>query len=143
MTLTITEAITDRDRAACIALRTTVFVQEQGVSPAEEIDGRDGDALHLLASLDGQPVGTLRLRFPGDTVKVERVCVLAEHRGKNIGEALMTRAAEVAGSRPGITRLALGAQITAIGFYEALGYAVEGPEFLDAGIPHRMMVRPL
>ena len=37
----------------------------------------------------------------------------------------------------------LGAQTHAIGFYEKLGFTAFGPEYLDAGIPHRDMDRPL
>ena len=35
----------------------------------------------------------------------------------------------------------LHAQTWTIGFYEKLGFAAEGPEFLEAEIPHRRMVR--
>ena len=45
--------------------------------------------------------------------------------------------------RRGHERVILGAQLTAIPFYEKLGYAAYGPEFDDAGIPHRMMEKPL
>ena len=143
MSLTIAEATSTTDRAACIDLRTRVFVDEQGVRPEEEIDGLDDAALHLLARSDGMPVGTLRLRFLGDTVKVERVCVLPQARGKAVGQALMRHALGLAAARSGIARAALGAQLSAIGFYDALGFRAEGPEFLDAGIPHRKMVLPL
>ena len=45
--------------------------------------------------------------------------------------------------QPGITRAKLGAQTHAIGFYEKLGFAPYGPEYDDAGIPHRDMVLSL
>ena len=35
----------------------------------------------------------------------------------------------------------LHAQTWTIGFYEKLGFVAEGPEFLEAEIPHRRMVR--
>jgi len=44
---------------------------------------------------------------------------------------------------PGVTRVILGARTRAIGFYEGLGFVAEGPEFDDAGIPHRLMVLAL
>ncbi|MGX1638627.1 GNAT family N-acetyltransferase, partial [Streptomyces albidoflavus] len=37
----------------------------------------------------------------------------------------------------------LHAQTHALGFYERLGYQAYGPEFEDAGIPHRAMRREL
>ena len=36
-------------------------------------------------------------------------------------------------------RVVLNAQVHAIGFYERHGFAAEGAEFMDAGIPHRTM----
>jgi predicted GNAT family N-acyltransferase len=41
------------------------------------------------------------------------------------------------------TVVVLGAQLTAVPFYEQLGYAPEGEVFLDAGIPHRTMKKVL
>ncbi len=137
MTLAIAQT---RDIAACRALRRAVFIEEQGVSEADEVDDLDDVAVHLLATRDGQPVGTARLLVHGDTVKVGRVCVLAEARGLGLGAALMQAAAEVARGLPGVTQAKLGAQVHALGFYERLGYVAYGPEFLDAGIAHRDMV---
>ena len=39
--------------------------------------------------------------------------------------------------------LALHAQTHASGFYRRFGFVEEGPEFMEAGIPHRTMVRSL
>lgn len=68
------------DIEACRALRRTVFIEEQGVSEAEEIDDLDGEAIHLLATDAGRPVGTARLLVRGETGKIGRVCVLAHCR---------------------------------------------------------------
>jgi len=140
MTLTIAPT---RDIAACRALRRAVFIDEQGVSEADEVDDLDDQALHLLAIRDGRPVGSARLLIAGETVKVGRVCVLADQRGVGLGAALMRAAVGQARSQPGITRVKLGAQTHALGFYERLGFTAFGPEYLDAGIPHRDMVLTL
>jgi predicted GNAT family N-acyltransferase len=50
-----------RDIATCLALRRSVFIDEQGVSEADEIDDLDAVAVHLLAMLGGRPVGSARL----------------------------------------------------------------------------------
>jgi ElaA protein len=131
------------DLATCLALRRAVFVCEQGVSEAEEIDGRDGEALHLLASLDGEPVGTARILIAGGTGKIGRVCVLAAARGRGIGAALVRAAVEQLRGLPGVRRAKLSAQTQAIGFYAALGFCAVGPEYPDAGIPHRDMLLDL
>jgi ElaA protein len=132
-----------RDLATCRRLRRVVFIQEQGVPEADELDGQDEAALHLLALRDGVAVGTARLLVKGDTGKIGRVCVLAEARGSGLGAALMRAALAEFRAMPGIARVRLGAQTHALGFYERLGFVAEGPVYDDAGLPHRDMVLTL
>lgn len=132
---------TTRDIATCQRLRRTVFIDEQGVSESDEVDGLDEGAIHLLA-LDGdRPVGTARLLVKGATGKIGRVCVLADVRGTGLGAALIHAALEELRRQPGVSEALLGSQTHATGFYEKLGFVVEGEEFMDAGIPHRDMRR--
>lgn len=140
--MTAVIAVTD-DIAACRALRRTVFIEEQGVSEADEIDDLDGQATHLLATVEGRPVGSARLLTYGSTGKIGRVCVLADQRGTGLGAALIRAAVEHFRTQPGITSVKLGAQTHALGFYERLGFTAQGPEYDDAGIPHRDMLLPL
>ena len=134
-------AVTD-DLETVLAIRRVVFIEEQGVSFEDEVDGRDPDAIHLLAKLDGRPVGTARLLLSGSKGKIGRVAVLKEARGHGLGQALVLFAADEL-KRRGASRAVLGAQTHALGFYEALGFTAHGPEFMDAGIPHREMARDL
>jgi ElaA protein len=123
-----------------LAIRLTVFVEEQGVSRALEIDGRDDDAQHLLALHDGVPVGTLRLRWveDGRIAKIERVAVLPPARKAKIGRRLV--AAALALARAGGAKAAmLHAQTTVQQFYAGLGFVAFGPEFMEDGIPHIAM----
>jgi ElaA protein len=129
-----------RDIATCRALRRVVFIEEQGVSEADEVDDKDDEAIHLLARLDGRPVGSARLLVLGEVGKIGRVCVLAETRGTGLGAELMRAAVARFRQVPGVTKVKLGAQTHALGFYERLGFEAQGPEFDDAGIPHREMV---
>tara|TARA_R110002124_G_scaffold80674_3_gene213358 strand:- start:899 stop:1315 length:417 start_codon:yes stop_codon:yes gene_type:complete len=129
------------DIATCHALRRVVFVEEQGVSDAEEIDGLDSDCLHLLVKDGATPVGTARILFDAGTAKIGRVCVLKSHRGRGLGAALIRAA--MAASHGRAVRVKLGAQVSAIGFYEALGFVAFGPVYDDAGIDHRDMARDL
>jgi predicted GNAT family N-acyltransferase len=129
-----------RDIATCRGLRRTVFIEEQGVSEADEVDDRDDAAIHLLALLDGRPMGTARLLVEGSTGKIGRVCVLPEARGTGLGAALIRAAVAELRATPGVTRAKLGAQVHALGFYERLGFVAVGPVYPDAGIDHRDMV---
>jgi allophanate hydrolase subunit 2/predicted GNAT family N-acyltransferase len=125
----------------CLALRHQVFVEGQGVPPALELDGLDPGCTHFVARLDGELVGTARLRVTEEgQAKAERVAVRGAARGRGIGAALM-RALEVEARRRGFAELHLHAQAPVIPFYEALGYTAEGPLFEEAGIPHCAMRR--
>jgi ElaA protein len=132
-----------RDIATCRHLRRIVFIEEQGVSPDDEIDGQDDAAIHLLALQDGTPVGTARLLVKGTTGKIGRVCVLAPARGTGLGKALILAALDQFRAMPGLCQVTLGSQSHATGFYAALGFRAVGDEFIDAGIPHREMVLDL
>lgn len=132
-----------RDIATCRHLRRVVFIEEQGVPETDEIDDKDDTAIHLLATTDdGRPVGSARLLLQGTTGKIGRVCVLKSHRGTGLGAALI-RAALTELRAQGMTTAKLGSQSHAIGFYERLGFVPIGPEYMDAGIPHRDMILPL
>lgn len=128
------------DLVTCRRLRRIVFIDEQGVSEADEIDDRDGEAIHLLATDGGRPVGTARLLIEGETGKIGRVCVLQEARGTGLGAALIRAGVERLRQVPGVAKVKLGAQVHALGFYERLGFAAYGPVYDDAGIDHRDMV---
>jgi predicted GNAT family N-acyltransferase len=137
MSLQISET---RDIAACRALRRVVFIEEQGVSEAIEVDTEDEAAIHLLAAVDGAQVGSARLLLRGDHAKIGRVCVLASARGRGIGAALIRAAVERLRQIEGVAAVKLGAQTHALGFYQALGFEAFGPEYQDAGIAHRDMI---
>jgi predicted GNAT family N-acyltransferase len=122
------------------AVREPVFVVEQQCPLDEEWDALDAPSHHALA-LDEQdrPVATGRLT---PDRKIGRMAVLAEQRGSGVGAQIMEHL--IAKARTlGYPDLALSSQVHAIRFYERFGFVAEGPEYLDANIPHRMMRRPL
>ena len=130
------------DLPAVMDIRAKVFIEEQGVSETEERDGLDDSAIHLIAFQGGTAVGTARLLIDGETGKIGRVAVLKNQRGTGLGKALIRAALEDLRER-GLAQAKLGSQTHAIGFYESLGFTVMGPEYMDAGIPHRDMVLAL
>ena len=131
------------DLAACHAIRRVVFIDEQAVPEELEMDDLDGEAIHLLATVDGRPAGTARLLLRDEVGKIGRVAVLADRRGTGLGAALIRAALDELCAVPGVTTAKLGAQVHALGFYERLGFTAFGPVYDDAGIPHRDMTRPL
>lgn len=132
-----------RDIALCRALRRAVFIEEQGVSEADELDDQDEAALHLVAREGAEALGCARLLILGRTGKIGRVCVLARARGRGIGAALIRAAVARFATRGDLLEVKLGAQTHAIGFYAALGFQPVGEIYDDAGIPHRDMILSL
>ena len=128
--------------AAALALREEVFCGEQGVSLAEERDGRDEEALHLVVVDDGVVVGTCRLLVEGTTVKLGRMAVSRTRRGVGLARALITEA-EARARALGAERMELAAQLNAQALYDRAGYDSYGDVFLDAGIEHVMMAKAL
>ena len=127
---------------AALDLRHEVFVGEQGVPLHEELDNLDGSALHLVAVRDGAVVGTCRLVASGDTVKLGRMAVAPAERGRGVAARLLGEAdARAAGL--GARRIALAAQLAATVLYERAGYRAVGDRFLEAGIEHQMMEKPV
>lgn len=128
-------------REAALALRHRVFCVEQGVPEELERDGRDHDALHLVAlDAEGVVVGTCRLLRHGDAMLLQRMAVAPEARGLGVG-ALMLDAAHAEAAAAGARAVELHAQVAVRGFYARAGYAAQGPEFDEAGIPHVVMRR--
>jgi len=123
-----------------LALREEVFCREQGVSREEEIDGRDGEAVHLVALQpgSGRVVGTLRVLSDGGTAKVGRVAVERELRGCAIASRMLELAIAAAREQ-GCERVRLTAQTRATGVYARAGFLVESEPFIEAGIEHVLM----
>ena len=134
-------AQTPKDVQTCLRLRWTVFVEEQGVRPSDELDEHDHKgAVHALAVLDGVPCGAGRFVFtePG-VAKIQRMAVIDDVRGRGVGKALLAFLEAEARQR-GASRLTLWAQVRARPFYEKAGYVPVGDEFDDGtGIPHQRM----
>jgi predicted GNAT family N-acyltransferase len=127
---------------AALDLRREVFVDEQGVALEEDRDGRDDDALHLVALLDGLLVGTCRLLPDGSRVKLGRMVVKATARGRGVAGLLLAEA-DARAHDLGADTIVLGAQLTAQAVYAKAGYEPYGDPFDDAGIPHVMMRKGL
>ena len=125
------------DFASIRRVRETVFIDEQRVPRELEFDDRDPLCVHVLVFDGDAPVGTGRLDL-GLGGKVGRVAVLASHRRSGVGAALMKRLHDIAREQRQ-THLWCNAQLTAVPFYERLGYVRSGPIFVEAGIDHVKM----
>jgi predicted GNAT family N-acyltransferase len=122
------------------AIREAVFISEQAVPEELEWDGLDPLCTHALVWNDlGDAIGTARMQAEGT---IGRMAVLKDWRSRGAGRALLQTLLELA-TRQGLSRVTLAAQLHALGFYERAGFHAVGDPFMDAGIPHRLMVRDL
>ncbi len=137
--LTLHTMAWDEAEPEAAAIRFAVFVEEQKVPAEMELDEHDANCLHVVARDAGRAVGTGRLLPDGH---IGRMAVLSDSRGSGVGAAMLGALMEAARAR-GDKEVALSAQTHAIGFYRKQGFVEEGPEYMDAGIPHRTMRRPL
>lgn len=121
-------------------VREAVFIREQGVPAEIELDALDPECRHVLArDADGRPIGTGRLT---PSRRIGRMAVLADWRGRGVGDALLAALIEEA-RRLGWHELSLHAQASAIEFYARHGFLPEGARFVEAGIEHLTMRRRL
>ena len=131
-------------RQDATGLRTAVFVQEQGIDPALELDDLDAAAIHaVLYNRMGMPIATGRLvqSAPGIS-RIGRMAVHSALRGTGWGRQLLDTLVQAAQER-GDSQVQLHAQCSAQSFYAAAGFAVRGAVFEEAGIAHITMVRGL
>lgn len=141
--LTTTDTSSDIYRDALI-LRKTVFIEEQNVDEALEIDDLEDKTLHIVGYDADTPVCTARLLEKEDrSVKIQRVAVDASYRKRGLGRLLLDQIEKIAISDLNASRLVLDSQDHAISFYEKAGYSVKGEGFLDANIPHHFMEKIL
>ena len=138
----------DKAREEASRIRFAVFVEEQRVPVAIELDEMDARSLHALAyAEDGAPVATGRL-LPQEQEgaravgHVGRMAVLKDWRGRGVGAAILAALLEQA-RRRGDEEIVLSAQTHALGFYRRHGFTELGPEYEEAGIPHQLMRRSL
>ncbi|HLR61748.1 MAG TPA: GNAT family N-acetyltransferase [Lentibacillus sp.] len=133
---------TPEEKEQAYDVRTTVFVHEQNVPPEVEIDEFDEAATHLIGYEKDVPIAASRIRFTEDYGKLERICVLKDHRGRSHGSELIQVMEDVI-RKEGFQKAKLNAQTHATRFYQRLGYEVISDEFMDAGIPHVTMTKAL
>ena len=121
------------------SIRYEVFVGEQNVPEELEIDGLDDEAKHVLAYVDGVPIGTGRILNDGH---IGRVAVLKNYRGHGIGKLIMKELIKWAHDLS-LEKVWLSSQWHAHSFYLDLGFDCVGEIYKEAGIDHIKMFKAL
>ena len=129
----------DKAREQATRIRFAVFVDEQKVPQEIELDEHDDASLHVIAFEKENPIGTARLLPDGH---IGRMAVLKRFRKKGAGALMLTTLMKMA-KLLGHKEIILSAQTHAVPFYRKHGFAEEGAEYIEAGIPHLNMRRKL
>ena len=89
------QVLNDEERKACFKIRKQVFVDEQRLFYDSDHDAHDNVAIHIVAIINGNVVGTVRVyREENDIWVGGRLAVKKRYRGK-IGKLLVLKAVEI------------------------------------------------
>ncbi len=128
-----------------LRLRSAVFVVEQDCV-YQDLDNQDQAAFHIYKTDGRRIVACARVLAPGtayEEVSIGRVIVDSEYRGADLGVELMLRCEEwIWDAYPKSKEIKIMAQCYLEQWYGRQGYVGQGEEFLEDGIPHRIMVKP-
>jgi predicted GNAT family N-acyltransferase len=86
------------------SVRSAVYIAEQECPFAEEFDGNDHCATHLIGFIKGEPAGCIRARFFHDFVKLEHLAVLKRFRKSTLAFELVRSGIDLA-RRKGFRRI--------------------------------------
>jgi ElaA protein len=138
-------ALTAAELYEVLQLRTEVFVMEQDCA-YQDMDGSDAEAVHLLGSMDGVLVAYARCFAAGvkfAEASIGRVITRQTLRGQGAGHVLMRQAIACVFAQWGEQPIRIGAQARLEKFYLQHGFQVAGLPYIEDGIPHIEMLRPL
>lgn len=128
-----------------MVLRQEVFVVEQDC-PYLDADGKDLESYHVFGYANNQLVAYTRIVKPGISypeVSIGRVVSAIKYRSKKYGVKIMEASHQYIQQLFGDVPIRISAQCYLEKFYSDLGYGPTGKEYLEDGIPHMEMLRPV
>ncbi len=136
MAITVNLVTTPAEMELCLAIRRTVFIEEQLVPEVIEIDEFENTSTHVLGKINGIPAGTARWRITDTGTKLERFAVLSDFRRQGVGAALL---ANILNQIDLSNTVYLNSQDSAIEFYRRYNFFPAGEIFYEANIVHQRM----
>ena len=139
------DALTKAELYAVLQLRAEVFVVEQACA-FQDLDGSDNRAMHLLGQQGDELSAYARCFAAGvkfAEASIGRVVVHAGARGRGIGHVLMREAVARLQQHWGAQPVRLGAQARLKNFYTQHGFVDTDAPYVEDGIDHLEMLRPL
>lgn len=122
----------------CLLVRKNVFIEEQEIDAALEIDDKEDDSIFFLYK-DDEPKSTGRIRILDSGVKFERIATIKRYRGQGLGKKLMKSMQDYSLKNFENKELYMHSQESATSFYESIGWQKSGEEFYEADILHHKL----
>jgi ElaA protein len=138
------DALSVQQLYALLQLRSEVFVVEQQCI-FQDMDGLDGQAMHVIGHGAGQLVAYARCFGPGvkfAQASIGRVITHASLRGQGAGPVLVQQAIDCVLQTWGPQPIRIGAQAHLAAFYAQLGFSQISQVYLEDNIAHIDMLRP-
>ena len=138
-------ALSPHELYALLRLRSEVFVVEQACIFLD-MDNMDQDCWHLMGWQGTALLAATRLVPPGvayEYASIGRVVTAPAARGTGLGRELMLESIKYTEELFGRQPIRIGAQRYLKAFYESFGFAQSGEMYLEDGIPHIEMTRPV
>jgi len=118
-----------------LKIRKEVFIKGQNVPLDRERDGLDNSSEHAILYHNNKPTGTARIRYYDNKMKLERIAILDEARGKGLGIKLMEFLVQY-GKQKNVKEINMHAQYYLLNFYSKFGFKQRGDIFYDANMKH-------
>ena len=125
----------DAEYNEILKVRKIVFIQEQNVPSQIEFDGLDKESIHVIIKLNNKTIGCARIRTINGNVKLERIVILKEFRGKGFGKKLVEYLISYC-KQIEPKEIIIYAQYNLKDFYRKFGFKTRGNTFMEAGIKH-------
>lgn len=146
MNIEIINVTNEDELVICSSLRKKVFGDEENAPEAlyiiDEYDHQK-DTKNYILKVDDTPVATVRfIKLDDDTIKLQRLVVLKEHRGSGYAQKLL-KYLENDASSLGYKKIVMDSALKAVGFYEKNNYQKVSDVFYEDNRPHVKMEKAL
>ncbi len=140
------DALTPHELYAILQLRNEVFVVEQNCV-FQDADDKDQSSYHLMGWKNKNLVACSRIIPAGIAYdlfpSIGRVVTSAKVRKTGVGKILMQQSIKKSEKLFGKIPIRIGAQLYLKKFYESYNFRESSDIYLEDGIPHIEMTRPV
>ena len=129
---------TDNDFLLIRDVRKVVFFDEMGIPESEIFDNLDEESDHFIFIEKNRVIGSVRLRYIENYIKLERMVIYREFRLQSFGYDAIKQIIDHY-KRKQITKIVLDSIYDIRDFYKKCGFNEIGKVFDRVGLPHITM----